>query len=187
MHSTEKSQNDMPMTNWDHCPPGELQRLVGRLNVLERCAKRKQFCYRGAGVLSMAAVLIVSISTLMPNPTSYGGLTCQQCQSHFDAFHSHLTSEVNDHVATVEEDRSDVMDSALAEKIKAHLANCDRCRSQFKSVHPDSLTGLRMTGLRLAGLQTGNLGQWVSANTILQARILFAVVGSTESYNFLVR
>jgi hypothetical protein len=180
MHSTENSQSDMPLNdksraNWDHCPPGELQRLVGRLNVLERFAKQKRFCYRGAGILSMAAVLIVSISTLMPNPTSYGGLTCQQCQSHFDAFHSHLTSEVDDQVATVEEDRSNVMDSALAEKMKAHLANCDRCRSQFKSVHPDSLTGLR-----LAGLQTGNLGQWVSANTILQARILFAVVGSTE-------
>ena len=175
----------MPMTNWDHCPPGELQRLVGRLNVLERCAKRKRFCYRGAGVLSIAAVLIISTSTLMPNPTSYGGLTCQQCQSHFDAFHSHLTSEVDDQVATMEEGGAIVMDSTLAEKMKAHLANCDRCRSQFKSVHPDSLTSLRMTslrmtGLRLAGLQTDNNRQWASANTILQARILFAVASSTE-------
>ena len=165
----------MPMTNWDHCPPGELQRLVERLNVHERYAKRKRFCYGGAGVLSIAAVLIISISTLMPNPTSYGGLTCQQCQSHFDAFHSHLTSGVNDQMATVEEEGANVMDSTLAEKMKSHLANCDRCRSQFNSVHPDNLAGLHLTGL-----QSGNFGQWTSANTILQTRILFAVASSTE-------
>ncbi len=165
----------MPMTNWDHCPPGELQRLVGRLNVLERCEKRKRFRYGGAGVLSIAAVLIISISTRMPNSTSYGGLTCQQCQSHFDAFHGHLTSEVDDQVATVEEEGANVMDSTLAEKMKDHLANCDRCRSQFNSVHPDNLAGLHLTGL-----QTGNFRRWTSANTILQARILFAVASSIE-------
>ena len=170
MHSKENSQNDMPMTHWDHCPPGELQRLVGRLNVLERSAKRKKICYIGAGVLSMAAVLIVSISTLMPNSIQFGELTCQQCQSHFDAFHSHLTSELDDQIATVEVARSNIMDSTLAEKMKAHLANCERCRLQFKSVYPDSLTGF----------QSGNLGPWASANTILPERILIAVVSSTE-------
>jgi len=59
MRSTEHSQSQTPLANWDTCPPGELQRLVKKLNVVEHCAKRKRFCFCWIAALLLVGGLIV--------------------------------------------------------------------------------------------------------------------------------
>lgn len=188
MRSTVNSQNDKPLADWDSCPSGELQRLVGRLNVIEQCAQRKRICFCGVGVMLMAVGLVVGVGTLMaPSVTNYGGLTCQQCQSHFVAFHDQLASELDNQTASLveietrvgmentveatEKERTEIMDSALAERMKTHLANCQRCEEQFNTRYPGITTNHQTRGLN----HWMSLDHWASGGTTYQRRALFTV------------
>ena len=147
MESTKDSQYEMPLTDWASCPPGELQRLVGRLNVIEHCANRKRFCFCWAGALLLAVGLLVGAGTLWTAKMSgHAGLTCQQCQSHFIAYHEHLTDS-SDNLSTgnlstgnlstgnLKAEKTEIMNSVLAEKMKTHLAGCGPCRAKFVTLH----------------------------------------------------
>jgi|GEM_PF-6146480 len=177
MRSSMNSPNDTPLDAWGSCPPGELQRLVGRLNVIEHCAKRKQICLCGASALLLVAGVVVGIGILRtPDIPGYGGLTCQQCQSHFVAYHNYLLASSSvrgtpnslNRVArqeTGKNNMAEIMAPALAKKMAKHLAMCPRCRPKFNSLYPGLLANRLGRGL----------GLMASGIRPLQARMLFAV------------
>ncbi len=143
MHSSANSQNDSQMADWSCCPPGELQRLVEKLNVVEHCAKRKRICFCGVGATLLIIGLIVGAgSLLVSDKTNQGNLTCQQCQSHFRAYHDRLASLAQNRAAENGANGdigSKIMGSTLAEKMKLHLTSCPRCRTRFNSQYPGLL------------------------------------------------
>ena len=124
---------------WDCCPSGELQRMVDRLNVLQRCAERKRTCYCGAVAMLLVAGVVLGGTWVTIGSGANRGLTCKECQSHFASYRAHLAGD------------SLMEDTALTERMATHLAHCSSCRSQFNASYPGLLAD-RHPGLALPAL-----------------------------------
>ncbi len=105
--NAKASKND----DWDACPPGELSRMVGRI----QASRRKQSVVRGGIVSALTLVLAVTIWQALPSLTgetqhNYGGISCTEVQAALPHF------------------LDDQLDEETSEKVRLHLAQCDMCR-----------------------------------------------------------
>lgn len=120
-------QNPTPGDEWDACPAGALQSTARRLQAQERRQQLLGTLGKAGGSAMAAAVLVLGIGMLLPaGEPDLGGLTCLQCNRHFDAYQVHLTD-------------SDPMDPLLADQMQRHLANCDKCHRGFEDKFPGVL------------------------------------------------
>ena len=121
MHE-EKNTHD----EWQPCPPGELNRMVGRLDARERRARFRQLT--STGLMSMllfaAGAILVGGFAIYEEPM-YGGVSCTDCLSHADEYYSHLVG------------KGPMADLELVAKIETHLEMCLCCRAKFHQAYPD--------------------------------------------------
>jgi len=124
--------------DWQACPPGEITRLVNRLNSRERRARFGQLATTGlVSMLLFAAGAILFGGFVAYEEPTYGGIACTDCLAHAAAYHDHLVG--SETVADVE----------LIGKIKTHLEMCSCCRAKFHQAYPDiPLDQLATTELR---------------------------------------
>ena len=129
-----------PHDFWDECPPGELSRMVQRLENAQR-RKRTRDLF-GVAVLSMLLVSggVILFGTLSSSNTPqgyiYGGISCGECKSHFADYHDHLTGAAL------------MADAKLSESMATHLADCGLCRSRFDRAYPGVLNAATRPALR---------------------------------------
>ena len=128
-----------PTTNtdgeWQPCPPGEVGHLVRRLKARESAVvvRRRMIA---AVVLLMAAFTGYYFMGVLPGAEpNYGGIVCSAVQE--------LAAEY----------RAGKLDAETADRIHAHLAECDQCqqwmgKSMPAALHrPGSKTSLLSHGL----------------------------------------
>lgn len=130
MMSEHDSQNDMSENAWGKCPVGELQRMVGRLNFAEHCAKRRKLCLCGATAMLLIAGTVVLGGTFFAMNTD--SLTCTACRSHFESYYAYLTGVSETGV-------SETGDTSLAKQMETHLARCKPCWKKFNTAYPGML------------------------------------------------
>lgn len=113
---------------WNDCPAGELSRMASRLNLSQKRAHTRKL-YRSSllSMLLVAVGVVVVGSVLTPISNHYGGITCAECKSHFETYHSHLTGVAQ------------IGDSALSSSMATHLANCGFCKEKFRQSYPGVL------------------------------------------------
>ena len=123
--------NDQNKTDdWTPCQPGELTRMVKRLDAAERRTRYRQLAR--TGLLSM---LVFAIGTMLVGglgvfrEPNYGGIRCSECIAHAEEYYQHLLGETL------------MADLTLAEQMKTHLELCDRCRPKFYKMYPDVAMG----------------------------------------------
>ncbi len=114
---------------WSCCPAGELQKMVDRMNVMQRCADRKRNCYCGAVAALLVACLFLGGTWMTMNSGAHGGMTCTECKSHFADYRAHLTGD------------SLLEDETLIKLMSTHLEHCPSCRAKFMASYPDILAG----------------------------------------------
>ncbi len=137
MHGKENSHDD-----WQACPPGEISRMVGKLDARERRARFRQLA--SSGLLSMlllaAGAILVGGFVIYEEPT-FGGISCTDCLGHAVEYHDHLVGN------------GPMADVKLVGRIEKHLELCLCCRVKFQQAYPDvPLEQLATTDLRFRPL-----------------------------------
>ena len=119
--------NDENKTDdWTPCQPGELTRMVKRLDAVERRTRHRQLARTGLLSLLLFAVGIVLVGGLgVFQEPDFGGIRCSECLVHAEDYYRHLRGETL------------MADLAVAEQMKTHLQLCDRCRDKFYMMYPD--------------------------------------------------
>ena len=122
------ASNQPQNEQWQDCPAGELNQMVGRLNARQRQQRRKQiFTTAAACVLLVASGVFVAGTALDPGGPRYGGITCDECKGHFVAFYEYKSND-------------GPFGEKLAASMKTHLEQCQPCRSLFESTYPGVLS-----------------------------------------------
>ncbi len=111
---------------WGECPSGELHSLARRLRAQHsrrRAVKVSQ--YGALGLVVIGAFFVTSgLINARRVPAVLAHLNCRECHEHFEAYHLHLAG-------------TQPMDVQLAERMRAHLLHCKRCRLAFEKQYPD--------------------------------------------------
>lgn len=111
------AKNSPEDERWEPCPPGELSRMVER----SRLARRNKAAVRG-GIAAVGVLLLVAstwqwfVNSEGNNVTNFGGIACSTVQTA-------LPKLLNDE-----------LDETTAEKVRVHLAHCDKCRVQAEQM-----------------------------------------------------
>jgi len=124
--------------DWQACPPGEITRLVKRLDSRERRARFGQLATTGlVSMLLFAAGAILFGGFVAYEEPTFGGIACTDCLAHAAEYHEHLVGS------------EPVADAELMGKIKTHLEMCPCCRAKFHQAYPDvPLNQLATTDIR---------------------------------------
>lgn len=116
---------------WEPCPQGELQRMVGRIEAERGTARQTALIRVAAGIAAVCSLGVAVIWALLP-PATAGGITCAECEAAFDALHRQV----------------DLGEKTLApERMAAllgHLRQCEYCRQEFRELYPQSNVLLRV-------------------------------------------
>ncbi len=98
---------------WDACPPGELQRMVGRT----RIRQRRRFLKRlGGTAAGLAAIAAGGFWLLQPGEYHFGGIACSEVMSLLPDY------------------RANKLPAELKEKVSLHLAKCPECGPHYRGM-----------------------------------------------------
>ncbi len=126
MSSGNRQHDEQQNDPWEACAPGELTKMVHRLDASQRRSSRKQV-YRTALISSAVfACVVFALGSIMGSGSSqYGGISCSYCRGHLAEYYPHASGQL------------DHQDAAFVTSMMTHLEKCTFCRSKFNSMYPD--------------------------------------------------
>lgn len=101
-----------PGGEWRQCPPGEIERLAGRL----RQRRRRRLWLRSSALAATVVVLAAAVMLWSLGEPNYGGLTC------------------TDVISFAEDYRNDRLEPELRAHVVTHLENCPNCRAHYEEM-----------------------------------------------------
>ncbi len=110
---------------WDACSPGELTKLVHRLDYRQRAAHRKTVLNTALVSTIVFACVVLSLGSFLDQSSHYGGIACSQCREHIPEYQLHLIGQ------------SSFEDEDLLASMKIHLQKCKLCRTEFNTLYPE--------------------------------------------------
>jgi len=121
MHSKPEAQHE-----WQPCPPGELERVAGRVRLRQR---REALRKIGAAAAAATAAGLAGVGTVywlsrdaMPH---YGGLACNEVMPLLDDYHAGR------------------LEPPLAGQVTLHLRKCPRCGPHYRRTYGVEIGVLR--------------------------------------------
>jgi len=102
--------------SWQDCPPGELKRMLGTIQVRHRRRALKQIGAAGATIAVFGLVGYAAIGrTYFLRETRYGGLACREVMELLPDY------------------RAKRLSAELSRKVTLHLRQCPDCGPRFRS------------------------------------------------------
>lgn len=148
------SDERQSIDQWDTCSPGELTKLVHRLDARQRSARRKQVLNTALVSTCVFACVVLALGSFVNRGgTHYGGIACSVCRDHLTDYQLHLIGE------------STFDDAELLTSMKTHLEKCKFCRGKFNTLYPEQRISNSITKRRaiLIALQPNfSVGQQLS-------------------------
>ena len=118
--------NDRNLNDWDTCSPGELGKMVHRLDAQQRSVRRRQVLSTALVSTGVFACAVLTLGSLLDNSaTYYGGIACSTCKQHMSDYQLHLVGE------------STFADEELLASMKVHLEKCKFCKDKFNGMFPE--------------------------------------------------
>lgn len=118
--------NDRNLDDWDTCSPGELGKMVHRLDAQQRGVRRRQVLNTALVSTGVFACVVLSLGSFLGNDaTHYGDIACSICKKHMSDYQLHLVGE------------SSFEDETLLASMKVHLEKCKLCQSKFNTMFPE--------------------------------------------------
>ena len=124
-HSNDGRGDDYE-DQWDACPPGELSKMVHRLDASQYRARNQQVIKTALISSAVFACVVLALGSLAgPRGAQFGGINCDFCRSHMAEYQPHAAGEVVH------------QDTDFISSMKTHLEHCPICREKFNAMYPE--------------------------------------------------